>query len=105
MQTEGCSDTAWVNSWPGGTVKTLERVHAALRLLHFMARLFPKGDPPMKAEELEMFKQLLTAYAQARRLQKMRERSIETYRHKLWKVADRRRLMLEGFVLRRENQP
>jgi hypothetical protein len=105
MQTEGCSDTAWVKSWAGGTVKTLERVHAALRLLYFMARLFPEEDPPMKAEEHETFKQLLTAHDQARRLQRMRERTIETYRHNLWKAADRRRLMLEGFVLRWEDQP
>jgi site-specific recombinase XerD len=41
----------------------------------------------MKAEELETFKQLLTAYDQALRLQRMRERTIETYRHNLWKAA------------------
>jgi hypothetical protein len=57
----------------------------------------------MKAEELETFKQLVTAYAQARRLQRMRERTIETYRHNLWTAADRRCLMLEGFVPRWED--
>jgi hypothetical protein len=105
MQTEGCSDTAWVTSWAGGTVKTLERVHAALKRLHLMSRLFPTEDPPMKAEELETFKQLLTAYAQALRPQRMRERTIEAYRHNLWKAADQRRVLLEGFVLRWEDQP
>jgi hypothetical protein len=59
----------------------------------------------MTAEELETFKQLLTAYAQALRPQRMRERTIETYRHNLWKAADRRRLFLGGFVLRWEDQP
>jgi hypothetical protein len=88
MQTEGCSDTTWVNSWAGGTVKTLERVHAALRLLHLISRLFPTEDPPMKAEELETFKQLVTAYDKALRPQRMRERTIETYCQNLWKAAD-----------------
>jgi hypothetical protein len=41
----------------------------------------------MKAEELEKFKQFLAAYHQALRHQKMRERTIEGYRHKLWKAA------------------
>jgi hypothetical protein len=41
----------------------------------------------MKAEELETFKQLLTAYDQALRLQRMQERTIETYRHNMWKAA------------------
>jgi hypothetical protein len=70
-----------------------------------MSRLFPAEDPPMNADELEKFKQLLTAYNRALRLQRMRERTIETYRHNLWKAADRRRLLLEGFVLRWEDQP
>jgi hypothetical protein len=61
-------------------------------------------DPPMKAEELETFKPLLTAYDQALRLQRMRERKVETYRRNLWKAADRRRLLLERFVLRWEDQ-
>jgi hypothetical protein len=38
----------------------------------------------MNAEELEKFKQLLAAYDQALRLQRMRERTIETYRQYLW---------------------
>jgi hypothetical protein len=59
----------------------------------------------MKAEELEKFKQLLTAYDQALRLQRMRERTIETYHRNLWKAADRRPLLMEGFVLRWEDQP
>jgi len=41
----------------------------------------------MNAEQLEKFKQLLTAYDQALRLQRMRERTNETYRHNLWKAA------------------
>ena len=41
----------------------------------------------MNAEELEKFKQLLAAYDQALRLQRMRERTIETYRQYLWKAA------------------
>ena len=41
----------------------------------------------MNPEELEKFKQLLAAYDQALRLQRMRERTIETYRHNLWKAA------------------
>jgi len=41
----------------------------------------------MNADELEKFKQLLAAYDQALRLQRMRERTIETYRHNLWKAA------------------
>jgi hypothetical protein len=41
----------------------------------------------MNPEELEKFKQLLAAYEQALRLQRMRERTIETYRQYLWKVA------------------
>jgi hypothetical protein len=59
----------------------------------------------MKAEELKKFKPLLTAYDQALRRQRMRERTVETYRHNLWKAADRRRLLLEGCVLRWEDQP
>ncbi|MFM1798909.1 MAG: hypothetical protein RLZZ117_1187 [Cyanobacteriota bacterium] len=59
----------------------------------------------MKAKELETFKQLLSAYDQALRLQRMRERTIETHRSNLWKAADRRPLLLEGFVLRWEDQP
>jgi hypothetical protein len=41
----------------------------------------------MNAEELEKFKQLLAAYDQALRLQRLRERTIETYRQYLWKAA------------------
>ena len=41
----------------------------------------------MNAEELVKFKQLLAAYDQALRLQRMRERTIETYRQYLWKAA------------------
>jgi site-specific recombinase XerD len=41
----------------------------------------------MNADELEKFKQLLTSYDQALRLQRMRERTIETYRRNLWKAA------------------
>jgi hypothetical protein len=41
----------------------------------------------MNAEELAKFKQLLAAYDQALRLHRMRERTIETYRQYLWKVA------------------
>ncbi len=41
----------------------------------------------MNAEELEKFKQLLTAYDQALRLQRMRERTFETDRHNLRKAA------------------
>lgn len=41
----------------------------------------------MNAEELEKFKQLLTAYGQALRLQRMRERTIQTYCQYLWKAA------------------
>jgi integrase/recombinase XerD len=41
----------------------------------------------MNAVELEKFKQLLNAYDQELRLQRMRERTIETYRHNLWKAA------------------
>jgi integrase/recombinase XerD len=41
----------------------------------------------MNADELEKFKLLLTAYDQALRLQRMRERTIKTYRHNLWKAA------------------
>lgn len=42
----------------------------------------------MKADELEKFKTLLAAYEQALRLQRKRERTIETYRQYLWKVAN-----------------
>jgi integrase/recombinase XerD len=52
-----------------------------------MSRLFPQEDVPMNAEELVKFKQLLAAYDQALRLQRMRERTIETYRQYLWKAA------------------
>jgi hypothetical protein len=45
-----------------------------------MSRLFPQEDVPMNAEELVKFKQLLAAYDQALRLQRMRERTIETGR-------------------------
>ena len=48
-----------------------------------MSRLLPQEDVPMNAEELEKFKQLLAAYDQALRLQRMRERTIETYRQYL----------------------
>ena len=41
----------------------------------------------MNAEELEKFKQLLTAYDQALRLQRMRERTIQSYCQYLWKAA------------------
>ena len=41
----------------------------------------------MNAEELAKFKQLLAAYDQALLLQRMRERTIETYRQYLWTVA------------------
>jgi hypothetical protein len=41
----------------------------------------------MNAEELEKFKQLLAAYGQALRLQRMRERTIKTYCQYLWKAA------------------
>jgi integrase/recombinase XerD len=41
----------------------------------------------MKADELEKFTTLLAAYEQALRLQRKRERTIETYRQYLWKVA------------------
>ena len=41
----------------------------------------------MNAEELEKFKRLLTAYDQELRLQRMRERTIETYCNNLWKAA------------------
>jgi len=41
----------------------------------------------MNAEELDKFKKLLAAYEQALRLQRKRERTIETYCQYLWKVA------------------
>ena len=41
----------------------------------------------MNAEELEKFKRLLTAYDQELRLQRMRERTIETYCNNLCKAA------------------
>ena len=41
----------------------------------------------MKAEDVEKFKQLLAAYEQALRMQRMPERTIESYRHNLWKAA------------------
>jgi hypothetical protein len=43
-----------------------------------MSRLLSLEDAAMNAEELVRFKQLLAAYEQALRLQRMRERSIET---------------------------
>jgi site-specific recombinase XerD len=52
-----------------------------------MSQLLSLEDVPMNAEELAKFKQLLAAYDQALRLQRMRERTIETYRQYLWKVA------------------
>jgi succinate dehydrogenase flavin-adding protein (antitoxin of CptAB toxin-antitoxin module) len=52
-----------------------------------MSRLPLQEFAPMNPEELEKFKQLLAAYDQALRLQRMRERTIETYRHNLWKAA------------------
>ena len=42
----------------------------------------------MNVEELAKFQQLLAAYDQALRLQRMRERTIETYRQYLWKAAN-----------------
>ena len=52
----------------------------------------------MNAEELEKFKQLLAAYDQALRLQRMRERTIENYRQylglaefRLWALPTRQR--------------
>jgi hypothetical protein len=48
-----------------------------------MSRLLPQEDVPINAVELEKFKQVLAAYDQALRLQRMRERSIETYRQYL----------------------
>ena len=59
----------------------------------------------MNAEELETFKQLLTVYDQALRLLRKRERAIETCRQILWKEANRLQTLLEGFVLRWEDQP
>ena len=41
----------------------------------------------MNADELEKFKTLLAAYEQALRLQRKRERTIETYCQYLWKVG------------------
>jgi hypothetical protein len=41
--------------------------------------LLPKEDLPVNAEELDKFKKLLAAYEQALRLQRKRERTIETY--------------------------
>ncbi|MEI6110543.1 MAG: phage integrase N-terminal SAM-like domain-containing protein [Cyanobium sp. ELA712] len=52
-----------------------------------MSRLLPQEDVPINAAELEKFKQVLAAYDQALRLQRMRERTIETYRQYLWKAA------------------
>jgi integrase/recombinase XerD len=52
-----------------------------------MSRLFPTEDPPINADELEKSKQFLSAYHQAQRLQKMRERTIEGYSQVLWKAA------------------
>jgi integrase/recombinase XerD len=46
-------------------------------------------DLPMKAEDVEKFKQLFAAYEQALRMQRMPERTIESYRHNLWKAAIR----------------
>ncbi len=59
----------------------------------------------MKAEELETFKPLRSAYDQALRLQRLRERTVETYRRNLWNAADRRPLLLEGCALRWKDQP
>ena len=59
----------------------------------------------MNAEELEAFKQLLTAYDQTLRLQRRPKRAIETCHQNLRKVADRLQTLLEGFVLRWEDQP
>jgi hypothetical protein len=69
-----------------------------------MLQLFPTEDPPMNAEELEKFKLLLEAYEQALRLQRIREKTIETCRQNLWKEADRLQVLLDGFVLRWEDQ-
>ncbi len=59
----------------------------------------------MNAEELEKFKPLLDAYEHALRLQRIREKKIETCRQNLWKEADRLQVLLDGFVLRWEDQP
>lgn len=53
-----------------------------------MSRLLSLEDVAMNAEELAKFQQLLAAYDQALRLQRMRERTIETYRQYLWKAAN-----------------
>jgi len=42
----------------------------------------------MNAEELDKFKQLLAVYEQALRLQRKRERTVETYCQTLWKAAN-----------------
>ena len=42
----------------------------------------------MNAEELGKFKQLLATYEQTLRLQRKRERTIETYCQYLWKAAN-----------------
>jgi len=67
--------------------------------------LFPTEDPPMIAEDLEKFKPLPDAYEQALRLTRIRKRAIETCRQNLWKEADRLQVLLDGFVLRWEDQP
>jgi hypothetical protein len=59
----------------------------------------------MNEEELEKFKPLLDAYDQALRLLRKQERAIETCRQILWKEADRLQALLDGFVLRWEDQP
>ena len=59
----------------------------------------------MNAEELEAFKQLLDTYGQTLRLQRRPKRAIETCHQNLRKVAGRLQLLLEGFVLRWEDQP
>jgi hypothetical protein len=48
-----------------------------------MSRLLSLEDVAMNAEEHAKFQQLLAAYDQALRLQRMRERTIETYRQYL----------------------
>jgi hypothetical protein len=45
-----------------------------------MSRLLSLEDVAMNVEELAKFQQLLAAYDQALRLQRIRERTIETYR-------------------------
>ena len=59
----------------------------------------------MNAKELEAFKQLLGAYDQTLRLQRRPKRAIETCHQNLRKVANRLQTLLDGFVLRWEDQP